>query len=311
MKIKQSRSKRRQKYIRRRITASLALILILLSTFFLIKNYIAKSMNNLGMLRNITVFGISNKDKPIINESKNNDNLNKIEDIEEDTSKEPPNYIDDSIIIAPSTEGNTSKSDKETNNKPNKNSNIPQKNILDTSEDINYKEVFGSSLFIGDSITEGLSHYELLGEETVIARLGFTLLKANKELSNIKTLKPENVFILLGTNEVEANMSSEKFIKNYTELINNIKDKYPEAGIYVQSILPVDPKVQKKLPFVTTARIQEFNSAIIEMAKNESLNYLNVASVLENIDKDLHESDGIHFKYPFYKLWLNYLHNNI
>ncbi|QUH19548.1 GDSL-type esterase/lipase family protein [Alkaliphilus sp. B6464] len=311
MKIKQSRSKRRQKYIRRRITVSLALTLILLSTFFLIKNYIIKNMDNLGVLKSITAFGISNKDKTIINESKNNDNLNKIEDIEEDTSKKTPNYIDDSIIIAPNTEGNTSKSDKETNNKPNENSNIPKKDILDTSEDINYKEVFGSSLFIGDSITEGLSHYELLDEETVIAKLGFTLLKANKELSNIKTLKPENVFILLGTNEVESNMSSEKFIKNYTELINNIKDKYPEASIYVQSILPVDPKVQKKLPFVTTARIQEFNSAIIEMAKNESLNYLNVASVLENIDKDLHESDGIHFKYPFYKLWLNYLHNNI
>lgn len=311
MKIKQSRSKRRQKYIRRRITVSIALILILLSTFFLIKNYVIKNMDNLGVLKSIAVFGMSDQDKTISNESKNNDNLNKIEDIEDDTSKKPPNDIDDSIVIAPNTEGDTSKSNTETNNKPNENSNIPQKDILDISEDINYKEVFGNSLFIGDSITEGLSHYELLDEEKVIAQLGFTLLKANKQLSNIKTLEPENIFILLGTNEVEANMSSEKFIKNYTDLLNNIKDKYPKANIYVQSILPVGPKVQQRLPFVTTARIEEFNRAIIEMAKNEDVNYLNTASVLEKTDKDLHEPDGIHFKYPFYKLWLNYLHNNI
>ncbi len=202
-----------------------------------------------------------------------------------DTVNPSPGQPGDGAVTAPSTPPPSQSSEKSTN----------------------YKELFQRDLFIGDSITEGLSFYEYLDEKNVVSSMGITLYKAPTELQSIKLAQPENIFLLFGVNDIDNIMTDEKFINEYTVLIQAIQTKYPHAQIYIESILPVSSEVPKKRPYLTNTRIDELNKALIKLAGDKKVNYLNIASVLKKTDSNLYESDGIHFKAPFYPLWLDYV----
>ena len=107
-------------------------------------------------------------------------------------------------------------------------------------------------------------------------------------------------------NDILASKDSENFITNYKELIDIIQDKVPNATIYVQSILPVSSEVKTKKSLLTNENIDICNQALKDMAEEENIQYLNIREILEN-NMDLLEPDGIHVKYKFYELWLEYL----
>lgn len=215
--------------------------------------------------------------------------------------------------------------DRETNIEINAKKNIDEDtdiaNNEDEREDLNkkkdepkktydYKEIFTNDLFLGDSITDSLSFYEIIEEPNVIAELGFTTRKSLSELDKIGKQNPENIFIMLGMNDMLNNGESDKFVKDYSNLIKEIRERLPDTNIYIQSILPVDPKVKEKKPLLTNKNIDKFNEGLIKLAKDENINYINLSPIIEE-DKDLLEPDGIHTKYDFYILWLNYLIENI
>ena len=110
-------------------------------------------------------------------------------------------------------------------------------------------------------------------------------------------------------NDILSFKDKEKFIIYYKDLINTIHSGLPEAKIYVQSILPVSSEVEGKKPFLNNENIDIFNQALRDMAAEENIEYLNIREILEN-NMDLLEPDGIHVKYNFYELWLDYLTKN-
>lgn len=173
----------------------------------------------------------------------------------------------------------------------------------------NYSEIFKDDLFVGDSITDSLSFYEILEERNVIAKLGFTVVQGEKEINKIKKANPSNIYLLFGMNDVLMGIDGQKFAKNYAEFVHKIQDELPDANIYVQSVIPVSPNVKQKKPLLNNVNIDKFNEALMQMCKDENINYIDLRPILEN-ESELYEPDGIHLKYKFYKLWLNYLIDN-
>ncbi|WP_416198209.1 MAG: SGNH-hydro domain-containing protein [Sporanaerobacter sp.] len=173
----------------------------------------------------------------------------------------------------------------------------------------NYSEIFKDDLFVGDSITDSLSFYEILEEKNVIAKLGLTVVQGEKEINNIKKANPSNIYLLFGMNDVLMGIDGQKFAKNYAEFVHKIQDELPDANIYVQSVIPVSPNVKQKKPLLNNVNIDKFNEALMQMCKDENINYIDLRPILEN-ESELYEPDGIHLKYKFYKLWLNYLIDN-
>ncbi len=110
-------------------------------------------------------------------------------------------------------------------------------------------------------------------------------------------------------NDILTFKDSEKFIMYYKELIDTIHNKLPNTTIYIQSILPVTPEVKSNKPSLTNENIDIFNHAIKKMAEEDNIEYLNIREILEN-NTELFEPDGIHVKYKFYELWLEYLTEN-
>lgn len=185
---------------------------------------------------------------------------------------------------------------------------VDNKNNIENVK-VNYKEIFKNDIFIGDSISEGLNYYEFIDDNNVIAKKGMSISAALNEVDKIVALNPKNIYILFGVNDMGATTSSKWIVEQYTKLIDSIKLKIPDANIYIQSIMPVLPKVEKRAPYITNVHISECNNSLMEMVKKEKINYLDVASVA-NSNQDLYEGDGVHFKSQFYPLWLNYVISN-
>ena len=175
---------------------------------------------------------------------------------------------------------------------------------------INYKDIFKEDLFLGDSITDSLSFYDIVDEKNVIAKLGFTVVQAKKQINNIEKANPSNIYIMFGMNDILSGISAEKFRENYLELVHLIQDRLPNTKIYIQSALPISDKAKAKKPGLSDSKVCEFNESLIRMCNDEGITFIDIRPIIKE-NPDLYEPDGIHLKYDFYKLWLNYLIDNI
>ena len=180
----------------------------------------------------------------------------------------------------------------------------------ETNVNMSNKEYFSKDLFMGDSITEAISYYEVLDDPSVIAKKGETTLKAQESIDAVVSKNPERIFMMYGMNDLLYFSNSSDFIKEYSKLIAEIQKKLPEAKIYVQSILPVEEKAVSKNKMFSRNRVNDFNKAIDKMTNDLGVNYIDLTSIIESKDS-FYESDGIHPKPNFYNIWLDYLKNTL
>ncbi len=195
----------------------------------------------------------------------------------------------------------------EDNNKSSEEKKVTQPKKVKNS---NYKEHFKNDLFVGDSLTDSLSFYEILEDKNVIAKLGLTLIGGKKEIDDIVKVNPSNIYLMFGMNDILRKIDGNQFADEYAEFIHSIHEKLPNANIYVQSIPPVSSHVKKKKPLLNNENIDKFNEALKTMCKDENVSFLDLRPIFEE-NEDLIEPDGIHLKYKFYKLWLDYIIDNV
>lgn len=178
--------------------------------------------------------------------------------------------------------------------------------------DINYAKYYENTVFMGDSITESLSEFEILDSYNVISNKGDTVVKAMLNIDKLQGINPKNLVLLYGMNDViefDINLSgqdSNTFKEKYIELINSIKAVLPKTNIYLISPLPVMANAVDTNYRLTNENLNEFRSKVNEVANVTGSTYIDLASIIAGKDY-LHEQDGIHYKYDFYPLMLNHL----
>lgn len=160
--------------------------------------------------------------------------------------------------------------------------------------------------FFGDSLTANSDFNKIFGGGSItccnLGLSGDTLVGMAKRTDMITAVKPEKIFVMGGINAIKGK-PVEDFIKEYEELLKNIKATAPDARIYVQSMLPVS-KEQEEI-YCTNDNIMKFNSEIEKLALNYGCVYINLYSIYEK-DGYMDESmttDGLHLKSEAYKLW--------
>ncbi len=178
-------------------------------------------------------------------------------------------------------------------------------------------EFFDDALFIGDSITTGLYLYGYLDPSLVYAKLGLAPSTAlDSEIdgetidSKIIANKPSKIYIMLGTNSVgyaDGNYLAECM----GELVTHIS-KISKAKVYVLSIPPVTYYAEADYDnALTTAAIDEYNSALESVISGTKAKFLDLHSVLTAPDgyyyEEYHEMDGIHFMGSTYQVMLSFL----
>lgn len=197
-----------------------------------------------------------------------------------------------------------------------KNNILNANNDSSENEDINYAKYYENTIFMGDSITEALSEFGILDSYNVIANKGDTVIKASQNIDKLQGINPKNLVLLYGMNDViafDSNSSEESsnaFKEKYIELINSIKAVLPKTNIYLISPLPVMNNAVNTNYRLTNENLNEFRLKVTEVATATGSTYIDLASIITDKDS-LHEQDGIHYKYDFYRIWLDLLKNYI
>lgn len=174
----------------------------------------------------------------------------------------------------------------------------------------NLASLFQNSVFLGDSITEGLSYHDVLDEKNVLAGAGKTAEFAMEDMEELSKRNPKHIFIQLGSDDIlwPTDNPQEYAINHYTALIDAIQQKLPQAEITILSVTPVTEEALGKEP--RYQNIPAYNEKLKEMAAKEQIAFADLSAMIAG-HPDLFDTDGIHFKPEFYPLLLNALKERV
>lgn len=191
--------------------------------------------------------------------------------------------------------------------------------VLQPAVDDNY---FNDVLFVGDSITTGIDLYSIMKNANVVAYTGINtntvMTRAvipspqGKEtfLQAMNRYHPKAIYIMMGINGL-AWQSKAALISGYAEFLDAVKAQHPYATIYLQSILPVTDKKQRADARFSNDKIRDYNAAILKLAAEKDVYYLNVAEsfydAFGNLPNSAAPKEGIHFGPSCYRRWIEYL----
>jgi hypothetical protein len=161
---------------------------------------------------------------------------------------------------------------------------------------------FDDSVILGDSRAVGFYYYDFLSTDRVLAEAGSTILAIDDHLEEIKKLKPSNVFLCYGLNDVSIGIweNTEEYCTSMKEQMQKIWDVCPTCTIYISSIIPAtDPAFDTSSAW---RDIPEFNTALQKMCDENGWPFIDNSAVVEEY-KDHYQPDGIHLETVFYEPW--------
>ncbi|MBU1371381.1 MAG: hypothetical protein KKG25_13545 [Bacteroidetes bacterium] len=129
--------------------------------------------------------------------------------------------------------------------------------------------------------------------------------------SDVTRLSPDNLFIMIGVNDVLADLPVTQIQKNYEMLIDIIKTQSPKTTIFIQSTLPVRSMTGKsRFMRRCNTNIASLNNFLYKLTEEKRITYIDMYSTFLNTDNDLKielTTDGIHLNQKGYSIWKNYL----
>ena len=184
------------------------------------------------------------------------------------------------------------------------------------------QEYLDETLFIGDSNTVRTMAYGFTPWDNVVAAvsmgvehiqsLKMTYFKGYKNpvtvIDAVKIIQPKRIIITYGTNDLF--WDTDEFIKVYKKALAAIHEAYPYADIIVNAVPPLDK--QRENTRLTMQRVDEFNKAIAEMAKEEGYKFLNSSEALKDektgfAKTDYTIGDGVHLSKKGMEAYVNYI----
>lgn len=173
------------------------------------------------------------------------------------------------------------------------------------------KSYYDNVLFIGDSLTVGLSIYGSLKNATYFCITGMGASEALTRDMDGVTLDAlldlrqyEAVYIMLGINDMGGKRKS--YLASYGSLLSHVQEKQPNADIVIQSILPVTSAYTAEHPSFNNDEIRERNASLSELADSESIFYLDLNAFFVDEAGNLNAGqarDGLHLTAKSYKVW--------
>lgn len=180
-------------------------------------------------------------------------------------------------------------------------------------------------VFVGDSITVGLSDYQLVSMKNVIAEVGMNIEKINTEtmqtaygeltvLDALKEAEPENIYIMLGSNGI-AWMDIDSMIGEYSTFIDGIKESLDNSNVYIIAIPPVTAARENSDEPIKNEDIDDYNSKLLELANEKKCWYIDLNSELKGSDGKFPQSDaaddGMHFNKSTYDKMLQFVLSHV
>ena len=184
---------------------------------------------------------------------------------------------------------------------------------------------FDKIVFLGNSITQGLRHYEYKLKSSVVVNRGISGDYTDGVLARLKEItyyKPKAIFLLIGVNDLfEDNRSrperTPEYVANNILLISDIVNKNsPNTKIFIQTIIPINNNQylteKPNIEFLHIDYSPSINEQINEVNKilksNLSLTIIDLHSTFLDEDLQLNpkfSTDGVHLNDLGYQNWID------
>ena len=183
---------------------------------------------------------------------------------------------------------------------------------------------FDDVVFMGDSRTDGLRLYGGIPGADFIESTGITVFDVGtKESVRIDGQKYTmmgalglkqygKVYVMLGVNEL-GYFNDQAFADAYSQMVDDIRAIQPNAVIYLQNLVSVNPekcKANNQPYYVTNEKIAVYNDIIADIAEEKHAVLVDVNAALVDETGILPGSgttDGVHFTKDYYVKWYDYL----
>jgi lysophospholipase L1-like esterase len=186
--------------------------------------------------------------------------------------------------------------------------------------DIFKKEVvvMGKMVFLGDSQIEFGNWGKHLKDTTIINRgiAGDNTYGVLARLNDVLILKPNQIILEVGINDIGKNIPDTFVFKNILEIVKKIKTNSPQTKTFVTSLFPTNDAVAKEYPnaFNKNNHVENINNLLKKASINGDFIFLDLHSLLKNFDGKLNEqfadADGLHLNSEGYKLWVDVIKKN-
>ena len=157
-------------------------------------------------------------------------------------------------------------------------------NSLEQPKTVNAKDMVvkvpNNYLFLGDSITY-YYNLEKYFPDMPVVNSGISSNTTEDILEDMKNrvydFNPSKVFLLIGTNDLRDKKSVDEVVTNIKEIIKEIKKNRKDAKLYIESIYPVNEKVNEKgVEGRKNEDIKEINRQLKKYAKENNITFINI-----------------------------------
>lgn len=126
-----------------------------------------------------------------------------------------------------------------------------------------------------------------------------------KRLSVFTQTKPDVIYIMAGINDLRKGTTDEMILRNYRQIVRELRQTHPKTVIFIQSILPT------RLSAISNIRIRHLNDQLALITRQEGADYLNLYDWFTDFEGNLRQeltTDGLHLNTEGYEVWRSLLH---
>lgn len=170
------------------------------------------------------------------------------------------------------------------------------------------------TVLLGDSITDFFNWYELFYDfskasgQAVYNRgiSGDTTDRLLERLNdNVLAIKPRNIVLLIGTNDIGRGLPLSLSVENIENIIKMTKNSCPDVNLIIEAVYPINEKMRDRFEKRSNKKINEMNKEFVKLCEKYDCIWLDFTDELKDNVGNLKQEytfDGLHINAQAYEV---------
>lgn len=170
------------------------------------------------------------------------------------------------------------------------------------------------TVLLGDSITDFFNYYELFYDFSkssgqAVYNRGISGDTTNRLLErlneNVLCIKPKNLVLLIGTNDIGRGFPLKMTLENLDAIINATKEACPDINFVLQAVYPINRPMRDAFEKRSNEKILAMNKELIKLSEKYGCVWLDLTDELSDETGNLKKEftyDGLHLNAKAYKI---------